>query len=125
MSSRNRHHHLLKTFWGGPNGWRDRQLPDGTIIWTSHHGRTYTTEPGSKLLFPSLCVPTAPVAITDAARTAAASETNPGLTMPRRKQTRARDRARRIADDRRLNEAEAELLDADVRVARVTPHPSL
>jgi hypothetical protein len=120
-----RRHHLLKTFWGGPNGWRDRQLPDGTIIWTSPHGRTYTTEPGSKLLFPSLCVPTAPVAITDAARTAAASETNPGLTMPRRKQTRARHRARRIADDRRLNEAEAELLDPGVRVARVTPHPSL
>ncbi|MBJ7385943.1 MAG: hypothetical protein JHC55_15805 [Mycolicibacterium sp.] len=116
---------MLKTFWGGPNGWRDRQLPDGTIIWTSPRGRTYTTEPGSKLLFPSLCVPTAPVAITDAARTAAASETNPGLTMPRRKQTRARDRARRITDDRRVNEAEAEVLDPGVRVARVTPHPSL
>jgi hypothetical protein len=120
-----RRHHLLKTFWGGPNGWRDRQLPDGTIIWTSPHGRTYTTEPGSKLLFPSLCLPTAPVVITDAARTAAASETNPGLTMPRRKQTRAQDRARRITDDRRLNEAEAELLDPGVRVARVTAHPSL
>jgi hypothetical protein len=120
-----RRHHLLKTFWGGPTGWRDRQLPDGTIIWTSPHGRTYTTEPGSKLLFPSLCLPTAPVVITDAARTAAASETNPGLTMPRRKQTRAQDRARRITDDRRLNEAEAELLDPGVRVARVTAHPSL
>jgi hypothetical protein len=120
-----RRHHLLKTFWGGPTGWRDRQLPDGTIIWTSPHGRTYVTEPGSKLLFPSLCVPTAPVRITDAARTAAASETNPGLTMPRRKQTRARDRAGRITDDRRLNEAEAEFLDPGVRVARVTPHPSL
>jgi hypothetical protein len=120
-----RRHHLLKTFWGGPNGWRDRQLPDGTIIWTSPHGRTYVTEPGSTLLFPSLCLPTAPVVITDAARRAAASETNPGLTMPRRKQARARDRARRIADDRRLNEAEAELVDPGVRVARVTPHPSL
>ncbi|MFC7671449.1 DUF222 domain-containing protein [Mycolicibacterium sp. GCM10028919] len=120
-----RRHHLLKTFWSGPTGWRDRQLPDGTIVWTSPHGRTYVTEPGSKLLFPSLCLPTAPVKITDAARTAAASETNPGLTMPRRKQTRARDRARRIADDRRLNQAEAELLDPGVRVARVTPHPSL
>jgi hypothetical protein len=120
-----RRHHLLKTFWGGPNGWRDRQLPDGTIIWTSPHGQTYVTEPGSTLLFPSLCLPTAPVVITDAARRAAASETNPGLTMPRRKQTRARDRARRIADDRRLNGAEAELVDPGVRVARVTPHPSL
>ena len=23
-------HHLLKTFWTGVNGWRDKQLPDGT-----------------------------------------------------------------------------------------------
>ncbi|WP_237573627.1 HNH endonuclease signature motif containing protein [Mycolicibacterium lacusdiani] len=120
-----RRHHLLKTFWGGPNGWRDRQLPDGTIIWTSPHGRTYVTEPGSKLLFPSLCLPTAPVTITNAARTATASEANPGLAMPRRKPTRAQDRARRITNDRRLNEAEAELLAPGVRVARVTPHPSL
>jgi hypothetical protein len=95
----------LKTFWGGPTGWRDRQLPDGTIIWTSPHGRTYVTEPGSKLLFPSLCTSTAPVTITDEARTKAARH-NPGLTMPRRQRTRAQDRAQRITDDRRLNEVE-------------------
>jgi hypothetical protein len=108
-----RRHHLLKTFWGGPNGWRDRQLPDGTIIWTSPHGRTFTTEPGSKLLFPSLCTPTAPVTITDEARTKA-SQHNPGLTMPRRQRTRAQDRAQRITDDRRLNEEEAALAAAGV-----------
>ena len=101
-----RRHHLLKTFWGGPSGWRDRQLPDGTIVWTSPHGRTYVTEPGSKLLFPSLCAPTAPVTITDEARTQA-PQPNPGLTMPRRKQTRAQGRAQRITDERRLNQAEA------------------
>ncbi len=28
-------HPLLKTFWNGAKGWRDRQRPDGTIIWTS------------------------------------------------------------------------------------------
>jgi hypothetical protein len=103
-----RRHHLLKTFWGGPTGWRDRQCPDGTIIWTSPQGRTYVTEPGSKLLFPSLCRPTAPVAITAEARSKAAHH-NPGLTMPRRKRTRAQDRAQRITDDRRLNEEEAAL----------------
>jgi hypothetical protein len=101
-----RRHHLLKTFWGGPTGWRDRQLPDGTIIWTSPHGRTYVTEPGSKLLFPSLCLPTTPVVITEA-RTEAPQH-NPGLTMPRRKRTRAQGRAQRITEDRRLNEAEAQ-----------------
>ena len=106
--SANRCHHLLKTFWGGPTGWRDRQLADGTIIWTSPRGRTYVTEPGSKLLFPSLCKPSAPVTITDVARNEAPQH-NSGLTMPRRKQTRAQDRAQRITDDRRLNEAEAQV----------------
>jgi hypothetical protein len=27
-----RAHHLLKTFWTGPHGWRDQQHPDGTEI---------------------------------------------------------------------------------------------
>jgi hypothetical protein len=104
-----RRHHLLKTFWGGPNGWRDRQLPDGTIVWTSPHGRTYVTEPASKLLFPSLCAPTAPVTITDEEGERARAAHNPGLTMPRRQRTRAQARAQRITDDRRLNEEEAQL----------------
>ncbi|MCW2558376.1 MAG: hypothetical protein JWP55_2340 [Mycobacterium sp.] len=94
-------HHLLKTFWGGPQGWRDRQLPDGTVIWDSPSGQSYTTHPGSRLLFPSLCLPTAPVTVTDAATAHTA-----GLTMPRRKSTRIADRRRRIDDERRRNEAE-------------------
>jgi hypothetical protein len=52
---RNRYHHLLKTFWSGVNGWRDRQLPDGAIIWTSPTGHTYTPYPGAMHLFPMLC----------------------------------------------------------------------
>ena len=48
-----RFHHLLKTFWNGATGWRDRQLPDGTVMWTSPTGHTYTTYPGSKHLFPT------------------------------------------------------------------------
>ena len=40
-------------------GWRDRQLPDGTIIWTSPTGHTYLTYPGSLQLFPQLCKRTA------------------------------------------------------------------
>jgi hypothetical protein len=109
-----RRHHLLKTFWGGPDGWRDRQLPDGTIIWTSPQGRTYVTEPGSKLLFPSLCAPTAPATITAEEAELARAQHNPGLTMPRRQRTRAQDRAQRITDDRRLNEDEAALAAAGV-----------
>ncbi|MEB4212399.1 HNH endonuclease signature motif containing protein, partial [Mycobacterium sp. 94-17] len=49
-----RAHHLVKTFWG----WRDQQLPDGTLIVTSPAGQTYVTTPGSALLFPGLCAPT-------------------------------------------------------------------
>jgi hypothetical protein len=49
---------LLKTFWGGPNGRRDQQHPGGTITWTAPSGHMYTTRPGSRLLLPSLCLPT-------------------------------------------------------------------
>ncbi|MGB7358813.1 MAG: DUF222 domain-containing protein, partial [Mycobacterium sp.] len=48
-----RTHHLMKTFWGGPDGWRDMQYPDGTVTWTAPDGRTYTTRPGSTLFFPT------------------------------------------------------------------------
>ncbi|BBZ10187.1 HNH endonuclease signature motif containing protein [Mycobacterium branderi] len=50
-----RKHHLLKTFW---TAWHDEQYPDGTVVWTSPTGQKYTTRPGSRLLFPSLCLPT-------------------------------------------------------------------
>jgi Domain of unknown function (DUF222) len=95
-----RRHHLLKTFWGGAGGWRDRQLPDGTVVWLSPGGQTYTTRPGSRLLFPSLCTPTAPVDATAAGRPVASL----GLPMPRRVRTRTQDRRQRIDDERRLNE---------------------
>ncbi|TPG29896.1 HNH endonuclease signature motif containing protein, partial [Mycolicibacterium hodleri] len=99
-----RKHHLLKTFWGGPTGWRDRQHQDGTIDWIAPDGQTYHTTPGSRLLFPELCAPTAPVTTTGPVPPAHTS----GLRMPRRKATRAEDRARRIHDERELNRNEAE-----------------
>jgi hypothetical protein len=49
-----REHHRLKTFHSGPGGWRDEQLPDGTIIWTSPTGREYRTTPSGFDLFPQL-----------------------------------------------------------------------
>jgi hypothetical protein len=92
-----RKHHLLKTFCG----WLDRQSPDGMVIWTAPSGQTYTTYPGSRLLFPALCRPTAPVS----APAVVAVEPNRGLMMPRRKNTRAQDRAKRIEAERKLNDA--------------------
>ncbi|WP_428342205.1 HNH endonuclease signature motif containing protein [Mycobacterium sp.] len=91
-------HHLMKTFWG----WRDQQLPDGTLIWTSPAGQTYITIPGSALLFPSLCAPTpmrvAPVRISERSQCA-----NRAVKMPRRRRTRAQNRAKYIAAERRRN----------------------
>jgi hypothetical protein len=90
-----RRHHLLKTFWG----WQDRQLPDGTVIWTSPGGQVFITTPGSALLFPTLCTPTStlspgPHRPQCAARTA---------KMPTRRRTRAQNRAHYIAAQRHLN----------------------
>ncbi len=58
-------HHLLKTFYSGPNGWRDRQEPDGTVMWTSPTGHTYTTKPVGSLFFPVLAIPTGNVGVAD------------------------------------------------------------
>ena len=94
-----RTHHLCKTFWGGSGGWQDRQLPDGTVVWTSPGGLTHVTEPGSRLQFPSLCRPTA-AAVPRGDAVAAT-----GLTMPRRARTRVQDRAARIDAERARNAA--------------------
>jgi hypothetical protein len=91
-----REHHLLKTFWPG---WSNQQFPDGTIIWTDPEGQTTTTYPGSRLLFPELCQPTAAL---QSARRPPRKHTA-GLTMPRRTVTRADARKRRIDDERRQN----------------------
>ena len=93
-----RKHHLLKTF----GGWRDVQWPDGTVVWTSPHGQTYTTHPGSRILFPTLCRPTAP--ITTRETPDPRSGTNRGLMMPRRTATRAETRTKAIDDERTHNQ---------------------
>jgi len=90
-------HHLIKTFWG----WRDRQLPDGTVIWRSPAEQTYVTTPGSALLFPSLCAPTGELAPPTPTRAGRCAE--PTAMMPKRRRTRAQNRANYIADQRRNN----------------------
>ncbi|CPR13491.1 HNH endonuclease [Mycobacterium bohemicum DSM 44277] len=92
-----RKHHLLKTFW---TGWRDKQWPDGTIVWTSPTGQTYTTRPGSRLLFPSLCVPTGEL---PTGATSLPASGQRGIMMPTRRRTRVQDRSRRIDAERALN----------------------
>jgi hypothetical protein len=92
---------LLKTFWGGPGGWRDEQLSDGTIVWTSPTGHTYTTLPGSRIFFPNWDTTTAKLPPPQGSLPHIG---NRGLMMPRRRQTRAKDRARRIQEERALND---------------------
>ena len=93
-----RKHHLLKTF----GGWRDKQLPDGTVIWLLPDGRTYVTTPGSALLFPTLCEPTGdlPSFDTDGTQPRCGDRT---AMMPKRHRTRAQNRAHRINAERRQN----------------------
>ncbi len=95
-------HHLLKTFYTGPNGWRDRQEPDGTVIWTSPTGHTYITKPDGSLFFPELAVPTGKLILPEAMPPPGE---NRGLMMPVRRQPRVRDRAARINWERGINEA--------------------
>jgi hypothetical protein len=97
-----RYHHLLKTFYAGLDGWRDRQEPDGTVVWTSPTGHEYVTKPGGTLLFPALAVPTGALVLPTSMPPVGE---NRGLMMPARRQTRTQDRAARIAWERGINEA--------------------
>jgi hypothetical protein len=98
-----RYHHLLKTFYTGIGGWADRQLADGTVVWTSPTGHTYTTKPVGALFFPILAAPTGEITI---AKRYDEPCQGRGLMMPRRKRTRAQERRYRIAGERRINEAQ-------------------
>jgi hypothetical protein len=90
---------LLKTFW---TEWSDEQWSDGTIVWTTPGGQTYTTRPGSCLLFPSLCLPTGELTT---APTVQRPSGDRGIMMPRRRRIREQDRAYRIDAERALNAA--------------------
>jgi hypothetical protein len=98
-----RFHHLLKTFYCGVGGWHEQQLPDGTLNLTSPTGHTYTTKPGSVLLFPTLCRPTG--TLWQPGHEPKPTHTSDrGLMMPKRGRTRAENLARRIEAERKLND---------------------
>jgi hypothetical protein len=94
-----REHHILKTFWG----WKDKQLADGTVIWTLPDGETYVTTPGSILLFPALMTPTGPPATPPRPAHRCGDRS---VMMPRRSTTRRQNRAHDIANERARNRAE-------------------
>ena len=75
-----------------------RQQPDGTVIWTAPTGHSYTTEPHGGVLFSALKQSTGEVATRPAIDV---PETDRGVMMPTRKQTRDQNRRDRIAQERR------------------------
>jgi hypothetical protein len=84
-----------------PAGWTEIQLPDGTIVWTSPRGRTYTTTPTGARFFPQLATPTGTLVHPNSPP----PKPNRELAMPKRKRTRAQDRAYRVERERALNRA--------------------
>jgi hypothetical protein len=97
-------HHLVKTF---EHGWRDEQLPDGTVTWTSPRGRTFTTKPGGALFFPQLASPTATLTIPTTTNPPKPGRT---LAMPTRRQPRTVQHANRITYERTRNQTRLTLL---------------
>jgi hypothetical protein len=98
LSCKCRTHHLAKTFWG----WRDQQLPDGTLVWTLPDGQIYVTTPGGALLFPSLCQPTGEPAVPKAPVDDRCGDRT--AMMPKRRRSRDQNRSQRIAAERRQNQ---------------------
>ncbi|OBI44741.1 HNH nuclease [Mycobacterium kyorinense] len=88
-----RQHHRLKTF----GGWRDEQLDDGTVIWTSPTGQIYRTSPAGADLFPQ---PRAPACAAPA---------------PSRR-SRAKQRSVRIAQARKHNREQRPVNEARRRL---------
>jgi hypothetical protein len=95
-----RRHHLLKTCW---TAWHDEQYPDGRVRWTAPNGQTYTTHPGSRILFPALSIPTTGLVLPERSLRAAVDR-EVAMTDFRRR-TRAQQRATRIKAERALNDA--------------------
>ncbi|RAU90485.1 HNH endonuclease [Mycobacterium colombiense] len=90
-----RQHHRLKTF----GGWRDLQLADGTVVWTSPSGRIYRTSPAGADLFPQ---PRGPACAAPAPR----------------KRGRSQQRSARIAYARKHNRDARPINEARSRLAR-------
>ena len=94
-----RQHHRAKTF---VQGWRDLQLPDGTVVWTTPDGRQLRTVPGGVELFPALaarpCAAPAPARCNPSRRRAHTSNAAAPKTAPWRPLNEAHrtlERARR------------------------------
>ena len=82
---------------------------------TSPAGQTYVTTPGSALLFPSLCRSVGGFACAEADTPVDYCAERTAM-MPKRRRTRAQERASRVATERRHNR--------EARLARKAARPS-
>jgi hypothetical protein len=73
------------------------------VIWKSPTGKTYQTLPGSRVFFPTW--QTTSAELPQQSAPPVAQDGNRCVMMPRRRRTRAADRARRINEERALNAA--------------------
>jgi hypothetical protein len=106
---------LVKTFYG----WRERQLADATLVLTSPAGQTYVPTPGSALLFPGLCAPVGGMPPPHTHHRIADSPDRAAM-MPKRRRTRAQDRAHRVATERNHNRRRRQTA---YQAAQHTPSP--
>ncbi|BBZ04090.1 hypothetical protein MCHIJ_35270 [Mycolicibacterium chitae] len=112
-----RKHHLLKTFW---TEWSETQHPDGTIVWTTPAGKTYTTHPGSKIAFPNWDTTTA--TLPTPTRPSEPANPHRGLQMPRRRRTRKADQAQRLKTERGNNAPARQRYSPPAKQAEQNPH---
>ncbi|MGH3636340.1 MAG: HNH endonuclease signature motif containing protein, partial [Mycobacterium sp.] len=95
-----RQHHRLKTF----GGWRDEQLVDGIVVWTSPSGQTYRTSPAGADLFPQ---PRAPACVAPTPHRGSRSKQRSARIMRARKHNREQrpvNKARRRLEEARKRE---------------------
>jgi hypothetical protein len=92
----------LQFHWSVPERY-PRKLTGGTLIWTAPTGQSYTTHPGSRILFPTQCLPTGEVPLPTTGSSTDPDERH--LMMPKRRRTRAQQRTTRIKAERALNDA--------------------
>jgi hypothetical protein len=84
------------------DGWSEVQLPDGTLQISTPTGHTYRSVPTSRLFFPTVATTSAPI---QRGSPRAAPPDNKVTRMPKRRRSKAKDRAYRIAAERAHNEA--------------------
>ncbi|MGU3500737.1 DUF222 domain-containing protein [Mycobacterium sp. C31M] len=91
-----REHHVLKTHYG----WAPVMEPDGTICWTAPTGHVYRKTPGTSMLFPdrSFDVP-----VPRKRNITLLDGDNRVAVLPKRRRTRAQERAHRVTAERARN----------------------